>query len=307
MSAGWVAGSVRARLLLEQRLGRDAIAGLATGGSLREALAQLEGSTYAAAAACPGLEDAQRAVAASTLLALRRLAGWLPRGAAGPLGALAGWFELANAEDRLRYLLGDRRREPFDLGALASAWPRAAGAQSASELRAALAASAWGDPGGDDERAFRLGLRAGWSRRVAAHVPEAAAWTLAALVLLAARELLVTGRPLPQAQAARLPRLGVDWSRATGLAELRRALPPGTAWVLADVEGVDDLWQAETAWWRRLETDAGTLVAGPREGRGVVVGAAVLLGLDAVRVRTALAVAASGGSPAAREVLDALC
>ena len=43
------------------------------------------------------------------------------------------------------------------------------------------------------------------------------------------------------------------------------------------------------------------------EGREVVVGAIALLGLDAVRVATALAVVAQEGSETAREAFDALC
>ena len=38
-----------------------------------------------------------------------------------------------------------------------------------------------------------------------------------------------------------------------------------------------------------------------------MVGAVALLGLDAVRIATALAVAAGGSRTASREVLDALC
>ena len=53
--------------------------------------------------------------------------------------------------------------------------------------------------------------------------------------------------------------------------------------------------------------EAEALVRSRREGRDVIVGAVVLLGLDALRVTTALAVAAGRPSSASEEVLDALC
>jgi hypothetical protein len=49
------------------------------------------------------------------------------------------------------------------------------------------------------------------------------------------------------------------------------------------------------------------MVHGRLDGRDVAVGAVALYALDAVRVATALAVAAQGGPTASREVLDALC
>ncbi len=272
MSAAWVAGSVRGRLLLGRRLGTEGARSLASCGSLEDALAELAGTAYApAAAAGSALETAQRAIAAVTLFELRMLAGWLPRSAVELVRALAAWFELANVEDRLDYLLGGDLRQPYDLGALAVAWPRVALAQSPAELRAALASSVWGDPRSEDPAEIHLALRIGWARRVLAVAPEAAAWADAAAGLLLAREAAAAARaPAPRAEMA------------------------------------GDLWTAEAAWWHAVEREAEPLARGPREGRGVVVGAAALLGLDAVRVTAALAVAARGGTPAAREALDAL-
>ena len=126
MSIGWVGASTRARLLLRRRIGAERAAQLARSLSLPEALLGLTGTAYGRELD-PGLEleDAQREVAAATLLHFRLLAGWLPPGSAEFLRSLVGWYELVNVEDRLAYLHGAELRQPFDLGGLASVWPRA--------------------------------------------------------------------------------------------------------------------------------------------------------------------------------------
>ncbi|MGZ4389988.1 MAG: hypothetical protein ACXVZL_11470, partial [Gaiellaceae bacterium] len=80
MSGGWVAGSVRARLLVaERRLGAEGAADVAAAESLQEALVRLGRSPYRREVALEqDLEQAQRAVAQAALLNLRVLAGWLP-------------------------------------------------------------------------------------------------------------------------------------------------------------------------------------------------------------------------------------
>ena len=303
MSAGWVAGSVRARLLLERRLGAEGARAVASCRSLEAALARLAGTAYARAAAGDGLEGAQRAVAAVTLLELRILAGWLPRSAAEVVRTLAAWYELANVEDRLVYLLGGGLHPPFELGALAVAWPRAARAQTPAELRDVLRSSVWGDPGGDRPEEIQLFLRLSWARRVLAAAPEAEQWALAAAALLLTRQVLLGGAA-PAGWST--PALGTGWRAASSLDDVRAALPAGVGWPLAGLDSVDELWRAEAGWWRVVEREAEPLARGPREGRGVVVGTAALLGLDAVRVAAALGAAARGGGGAGREAFDAL-
>lgn len=303
MSAAWVAGSVRSRLLLERRVGVDGARALASAATLEESAARLAGTAYAAVPAAGGdLEAAQRAVAGVVLFHLRLLAGWLPRGAVEAVRSLAAWFELANIEDRLDYLLGGRLLHPFQLGALAGAWPAVAAAQSPAELRGALRGSVWGDPGGGGAREVHLALRIAWARRVVATIPEAETWAFAAVTLLLAREEIAQGR-VPAIGRLRPP---AGAGAGGALDVLGATLPARAAQALVRIEEPDQLWRAEAAWWHTVEVEAERLARGPREGRGVVVGTAALLGLDAVRVAAALGVAARGGSPAAREALDAL-
>ena len=306
MSAAWVAGSVRARLLLEHRAGPALAAQTARAPSLGDALAGLSGTGYAPAAAAVGLEEAQRAVAACTALSLRMLAAWLPRTMLTGLRALAAWFELANIEDRLAYLEGGALRPPFELGVLASAWDTLSAAESAGELRGLLAGSSWGDPGSDDPEEIHRLLRFAWARRVADHAPEAGAWAAGAAAILLAEELLVARRRV-DSSLARRAELGARWLGAGTVSELRALLPRHASWALSGVEEPTGLWRAELAWWRTVEAEAELMMRSQREGRAVVVGAIALLGLDAVRVSTALAVAANGGDTASQEVLDALC
>ncbi|MEU2738809.1 hypothetical protein ABZ656_26425 [Streptomyces sp. NPDC007095] len=97
------------------------------------------------------LADAQRAVSATLLWHLRVLAGWQPRAGATAIRLLASGFEIANVDDHARALSGATpsppARRPYGLGALATAWPRLSHTGSPAELRAAMAGSAWGDPG----------------------------------------------------------------------------------------------------------------------------------------------------------------
>jgi hypothetical protein len=296
LSAGWVGASVRARLLLRRRLGRERVAQLARSPSLREAIVGLMPTAYGRKLE-PGLdlEAAQRAVAASTLLHLRLLSGWLPPGGADSLRSLAAWYELVNVEDRLAYLQGADLRPPFDLGGLASAWPAASQAVDATELRRALASSAWADPGGTRPDELHLALRMSWANRVMAGVPEVADLVAGGLALLVARELFVTGRPVELMLRRHLPGLGIEWERARTFAELTVALPPRAAWVLAEINAPEQLWQAELAWWRRVETDGRELMLRSHEGRAVVTGAVLQLAVDTWLTASALAAAAAGG------------
>jgi hypothetical protein len=297
VSAGWVAASVRARLLLRRRIGPERAAQLARSRSLREALAGLAPTAYGRDLQPDAdLEEAQRAVAARTLLHLRLLSGWLPPGGAEFLRSLAAWYELANVEDRLAYLLGAELRPPFDLGGLASAWPAASRAMDVEELRDALAGSAWGDPGGTRPDELHLALRTSWANRVTETIPELAHLVDGGLALLLARELFVTGRPVELLLRRHVPQLGTAWEEASTFAELAPALPPRASWVLEGIREPEQLWRAELAWWARAETDGQELVHGSLEGPGVVTGVVLQLAVDTWLTTSALAAASTGGA-----------
>lgn len=301
----WVAGSVRARHLLARRLGRERARALAASPSLDDALRILGGTAYGRLVrAGMGLAEAQRAIAATGLWHMRVLAGWLPPGGVGPVRALAAWFELADIEDRLRYLAGKEVSPPFALGALATAWPAIAGAQGAGEVRAALVGSAWGDPGTDDPAELGLALRMSWARRVRDAVPEAGEWAAGAVALLLAREMFASGRPADALARLRPPGVGSAWVRASSLAVLRALLPPVAARALTGCDEPDELWRAEVAWWRRVEEEATRLAGGAHMGRPTIVGCVALLGIDARRAAGALEAAARAGTPAALAVVD---
>jgi hypothetical protein len=329
MTARWVAGGVRSQAMAQRRIGVAGARRLATTGSLAGALETLAHSPYHRAAGADRtvdpasrLADAQRGVAETLLWNLRVLAGWLPAPGAERLRLLAGWFEIANVDEQLRALAGQPAEPPYRLGTLATAWPRLARSGSATELRAGLAASPWGDPGGTGDRDISGGMRLAWAARVAARVPAARPWAAGATALLVARERFAAVPP----QRAAPPRLagagitgvlGPGWSGAGSLAELATSVQPAARWALSGVAEPADLWAAELRWWRRLGTDGARLVAGrdpgvrPRAGPaggfgpGRVLGAVALLAADAWLVRGALELAARGGT-GAQEVFDAL-
>lgn len=307
MTADWIAGSVRARLLVTERcIGPEEAAELAASPSLRDALVKLGRTPYRREIGLElGLGDAQRAIASKALLDLRLLAGWLPGDALGLLRALAGWYELANLEDRIAYLGGAPLRQPFELGSLAAVWPRAVGAQSLDELRRALAASAWGDPGGDTPAELGLGLRLAWARRVAAEAPEVRLLAAGASALLLARELFVVGLPVEILPLPAFALLGAGWRGAGTFARFLEELTPEASWALDGIAGPEELWRAEARWWARCEQEAHALMQGAVASRRVVIGAVALLACDARRVATALEAVVRRGLPGVREVLDA--
>jgi hypothetical protein len=299
-----VACSVRARHLLERRLGPDSARRLASASSLAEALDRLSASAYGRRCR-PGLDlaAAQRAVADTALWHVRVLAGWVPPQGLESVRALACWFEIANIDDRLAYLDGDEVPVPFALGGLATAWPRLTAVQSAVELRAALTGSAWGDPGSADPATIRLALRLAWARRILTSAAEAAEWAAGAVALLIARERFLAARPADALAALRPPGVGATWTGAAGIKELRAALPSEAAWALDDAGEPAELWRREAAWWRRVEDDAERLARDPHTGRPAVIGCVALLAVDAWRTSGALASAARGGDRA-MEVFD---
>jgi hypothetical protein len=306
VSAGWVAGSVRARALAQRRLGSGATRALAASPSLEVALAALADTSYGHEVRPGlGLAEAQRAVTATLLWHLRVLAGWLPRAGPAMLRLLAGWFEIAGVDELLHRLAGKTAEQPFHLGALATAWPRLATAGSMVELRERLAASPWGDPGGATARVVQLGMRLSWMARIAAELEPAAPWAAGAAALLIARERFVAGGDLPVAVLGRVRQLlGPEALAAASLAELARRLPGRARWALEDVTDAEELWRAEARWWSRVERDGFSLLGEARPGAAPVVGTVAVLAADAWRVRAALEIAARGGTPL--EVFDAL-
>lgn len=307
MSATWIAGSVKARLLVaERRLGPEGAGRIAASPSLGDALAELRRSPYHGGLGQElALADAQRAVVAKVLLELRLLAGWLPSEALGLVRTLAGWYELVNLEDRIAYLGGAPLRPPFELGSLATAWSGASGAQSLGELRSALASSTWGDPGGDTPGELSFGLRLAWARRITTTVPEALPWAAGATALLVAHELFVTGLPVDILPVPEARLLGPAWPAAATYGQFVDALPAQASWALELAPEPGLLWRAEARWWVRVEQEARALLGSGIAGRNVVVGAAALLAADARRVAVALGAVARRGLPGVEEARDA--
>jgi hypothetical protein len=299
MSAGWVAGSVRARALAGRRIGAERARMIAASGSLREALTALAATPYGRDVA-PGqtLAVAQHAAAATFLWHLRVLAGWLPPAGVELTRQAAAWYEIANVDELLQRLSGRAREPAFTLGALATAWPRLAGAGTLAELRAELAASPWGDPGADRADAVRVAMRLRWASRVAAGGTDAATWAAGAAALLVAGERFGAGRALSEPLRARVAALlGAEAVDARALTDMRVALRGGARWMLEGIDDPADLWRAEARWWARVDRDGTALLRTSGAGPDPVVGAIAVLAADVWRVRAALEMAARGGRP----------
>lgn len=293
MTPGWVAGTVRAKTMARRVLGADAARQLAASGSLAAAQRLLESTPFRGAAE-PGLSlaAAQHAVADTILWDLRVLAGWLPRDGVSMLRLLAGWFEIANVDELLHAQTGQPAGPEFQLGALATAWPRLSEARSGAELRRTLAASAWGDPGGDTGQEIRPAMRARWAARVAAFDGPARTWAIAAAALLRSAEpAAVTVAAAPAAadagQPPALARL-TSTARPDRGGHRRPRSSPREAGPAADPA------QAETDWWRLVEREGRELLRSSATGSGPVLGAVAVMAADARRVRAALAGAARG-------------
>jgi hypothetical protein len=292
--------------MARRRVGTAGARALASAPSLAAAVSLLATSPYGRLVRTEStMAGAQRAVAATLLWNLRVLAGWLPATGAEQLRRLAGWFELSNVDEQVAAVSGQPAEPPYRLGALATAWPRLAATASLDDLRAALTASPWGDPGGATPRHIQLGMRLSWAARVAARVPPARAWATGAAALLVARERFARREELPErATAIAIGLLGHRWRTADTPAALAATLPAQARWVLAAVTDPADLWTAEVAWWRRLRADGARLLGASGPGPVAMVGAAALLAVDAWSVRAALAVA--GRQPPDPGVFDAL-
>ncbi|MFI8089503.1 hypothetical protein ACIF9R_14470 [Streptomyces sp. NPDC086080] len=320
MGAGWVAGVTRARVLRTRCLGPGGVAEVAGYPTLDDALRHLAATPYRGVPAAGGGSpaEAQRAITATLLWHLRILAGWQPAAGTAAVRALAAGFEMSNTERHLAALVagsspsgtsGTERADlsPYRLGALSIAWTRLSRTRTPAELRDALTASAWGDPGGDSPAAVATGMRISAAVRLAGAVPDAARWAAARLALLLGREMFVVGRRLTDVSAHRAARvLGPRAVDARSYADFRQALPDTAGWLLEDVGEAADLWRAEARWWDAVERDGRDMLRRSRFGPRPVVGAVALLSADAWRTRGALELAARGGGRGDRpaEVLD---
>ncbi len=310
MSTSWVASCVRARAMSRRRIGRAASHALARRESLDRALDELSATPYGHDVH-PGqtLHEAQHGVAATVLWHMRVLAGWVPRGDAQMLRLLAGGFETANVDARLKSILGATADPPFRLGTLATAWHAVEPATTVAGVREGLARSAWGDPGADTVAAVRLSMRLAWALRIFLGITAARDWAAGAAALLVARESLVRGRPItPDMTRTVTPMLGTQWTTSGGIRPFAESIPRHASWALDDVADVGQLWRAEAGWWARVERDGYALLRRPLTGPAPVLGSVAVLGTDAWRVRAALEIAARGGStaPSALEAFDAV-
>ena len=299
MSTEWVAGNVRAKALLNRRLGAGRARAVAAMGSLEAAQHSLVDSPYSRGVRVgQTLADTEHAVTAMPLWHLRVLAGWQPREGAQAIRSLAAGFEAANIGSHARRLAGATAEPVFLLGSLTTSWSRLRETSSLAELRRALSQSAWGDPGGDTPADVAFGVQLAWALRVAATVPDAASWACGALALLVARRHLQQQRELPQRVAVRAGRiLGPAAVESRDLAAFAAALPAQARWALATVKDTGELWCGEVAWWSRVERDGFQMLGRPGFSRARTIGAVAVLGTDAWRCRAALQLAARGGGP----------
>lgn len=306
MGAEWVAGGVRARALARRRVGAGAARRLAGAPSLSDALRTLADTPYGHDLHLgQSLADAEQALGQTLLWHLRVLAGWLPRTGVDRMRVLAGWFELANLDQHVGRLAGGEAAPAYRLGSLATGWPRLAATTTLEELREALAASVWGDPGAASPWALAVGPRLAWAERLAARVPAAAPWAAGAVALLLARETVSLGRHLHDVHRRRVAALlGPGADGAGTLAELARRLTSPARWALEGIDDPAELWRAEARWWTRVEHDGFALLRRSRFDADAAVGVAAVLATDAWRVRAALESAARGGT--AGEVFGAL-
>ena len=306
MIGDWTAASVRARGLAARRVGAAACRTLAHSGSLSEALAALTHTPYNHDLRTGmNVAAAERAVSSTLLWHLRVLAGWAPSRGHDRVRVLAAAFEIANIVGKLAQFDGRPEVAPYELGAFAAAWPPVSRASSGEEVRTALTASVWGDPGGTDMPTIGAALTVAWVRRVAFGVPEAANWAKMFGGLLLARMIAAGTPPVAGSANDRNLRMviGGRWTPTTKLADLTAVLSKSASRALDAGDVAASLWRAEARAWKLLEKDALRLQRGWNPGPQAVVAAAGLLAVDAWRVRAALELAARGGW-AADEVLD---
>lgn len=298
MTADWVAVATRGRGLERRRLGRLGAERLAALPSLDAALAELIRTPYRRDVR-PGMDlrAAQRGVFATLLWHLRVLAGWSRPVGAERIRRLAAGFEIANIVGRFSRLGGAAPEAEFTLGALTVGWTRFATLRTIAELRAGLAESAWGDPGGDEVGAVRLTLEAAWMQRIADRVPEARGWAMAYAAIVLARIIAsaAEGGAVTVARRTLCEVLGGRADGARSWSDLAACVPRACAWALEGIEHPTELWRAEARLWARIEREAFRLGATVQPGPEKIVGLVALLAADARRTRAALELAARGG------------
>ncbi|GAA2006682.1 hypothetical protein [Catenulispora subtropica] len=306
MSAGWTAGAVRARAIARRRAGEATARRCATSDDTSEALRMLAGTTYGRRLH-PGLslEAAEHAIEMTLLWNLRVLAGWQPRAGARLLRIVVCGYEAADIVARMRELGGGEAGTPYELGALATAWPSVRRAATAAEVRRALAASPWGDPGAEDPATIAFFLQLSGALRLAALGPEAARWAAGDAAVAVAREVYLAGRRIDDAAARVAAKLlGSAPAKPQSWESYLQHLPHDARWALEGVSSPDELWRAEAACRLRKEADSRELLRRGGLGPGPVLAAAMLLCVDAWRVCAALEAAAR--SERAAEVFDAV-
>ncbi len=319
MIADWVAGCTRARVLARRRLTVPAARRVAAQPTLTAALDALSGSSYRRTVTGQSLGAAQHAVAATLLWDLRVLAGWLPRRGVDMLRRLCAAFEVANVDELAAGVMSGRAAEPFyELGSVATTWPRLREAGDMASLRRELSSSIWGDPGESTPAAIGLAMRARWLVRAQA-VPPARTWIEGAAVLTYVGAAVCADTQIPHVVLSDLDRAAPGLAAARGgdhdLPSFRARLPPWLRdWlpepVLAGDSDPDQaVWLAWGGWWRRIEAEGVALLRSGGFGPDPIIGAVAMLGADAWRVRAALSAAAYGGGSGdgkALETFDAL-
>lgn len=309
MTAGWVAASTRGRSMLQRTVGSAGTQALAEAGSWSEARDRLATTVYGASVPADADRTTARVIAdAATVWQLRVLAGWLPPASSGLARAFAAAFEIAAID---RHLARLRRREDswfepprrVELGSLATAWPRVERTTTTEQVRRVLARSAWGDPGGDDTLAIRVGLRVAWGRRLLRQAPTTTDWVHGAAAVLVARERFLFEREIPDVPARLLDRmLGSSWRTAPTVATLAERLPASAAWSLSTRSDPtpEALWRSELAVIDRVDRDAHRTVDTGRNSRAAVAAVMALLLVDLWRVTAAIE--AAGRVPTPSEV-----
>ncbi len=294
MTASWAAGATRARALVRRRVGSACARRIATCGSVREAVALLGDTPYGHdVRRGQTLAEAQWAVLATLLWHLRVLAGWLPREGGQMIRVLARWFELANVDELICRFTGGEAEPEFVLGSLGTEWQRLRLCGSPAEVRAALATSPWGDPGGASPREIQLGMRLAWAEGVVETVPRARPWALGATALLLARTHLAEGARLAGRARGRCRVLVGDGALdAPSIREMAERLPRAARWVLQEIEDPRELSRGEECWWQRVEDEGRDLLTGAGFTASPVLGSVAVLAADARRVRAALELAA---------------
>lgn len=301
MNADWVAASVRARSMAQRRAGAARCREVAARPTLAAGLALLADTVHGPRlAGVTSLPAAEHAIRATLLWQLRVLGGWIPASGSPLARALAAEYE---AENILALAAGLASPGFLDLGALATAWPRAQGAASPAELATVLRTSRWGDVG--TERPHRDLLTLARLGRLAAESVAARPWAKAEAGLLVARVRLVDDAdPSPRLRRLARPLIGDRWLAATSLPALRDTLPRPARDLLTGVDDPRELWRAEARHHAAVEADAFHLLGAALPGADVVLGGVTVLAVDAWRVRAALAAAAVGAGTS--EVLDAV-